>query len=145
MWRWRNWCWRRSGWKLPDRDPLSGSFFRVEWGEAPGSEAFSHVEFRPFAGVPLVAGRPSRLRRLAGEAVLTRAFTGDEALANWARSGGARDLLVTILKPDGKAVTRILLGGATPQGWSPSALDALSAAVLTESLTVSVSALSFPK
>ena len=130
---------------MPDRDPLAGSFFRVEWGEAAGSEAFTHVEFRPFTGVPAAAGRPSRLRRLAGEAVLTRAFTGDAALSDWARSGGARDILVTILRPDGKAVTRILLGGATPLGWSPSPLDALSSALLTESLTVSVAALTFPK
>ena len=142
---WRSWCWRRSGWKLPDRDPLSGAHFRVEWGGPAGSEAFLRVEFRPFAGVSAVENRVSRLRRLAGEAVLTRLFTGDEALADWAKAGGARDLLVTISRPDGKAATRMLLGGATPAGWSPSPLDSMSGGLLTESLEVAVQALSFPK
>ena len=38
--------------------------------------------------------------------------------------------MIYTVSPDGKAVTRILLGGATPLGWSPSPLDALSSALL---------------
>lgn len=135
---------------MNDPGPLTSAHFHVDWGGPPGSHAFLRVEFGAFASANTSRSSPASRatglpRQLAGQVVLTRIFTGDPALASWAREGGARDVMVKIERADGRPASHIQLVQATVVAWTLSPLDSMASALLTESLTLAVGTLAFPK
>ncbi|MCC7155708.1 MAG: phage tail protein [Bryobacterales bacterium] len=123
------------------RDPvLTGDRFSVEL-EGSAAVLLAGVSF-PTATIELAPRGAGRARY--GPLIFRRPLSGDRLFSNWwkaALKGGAdsvRNGKVSLLAPDLKVAAEWKFTGARPNTLSISPLDASSAAVITETLELTV-------